>query len=75
MTLGDGSESEFEAVTLRALRHIPENSEIEPNEEEMMDFDASPVRMDINMVYYLPAEFRAPVEDGEIAQIDIHANW
>src|SRR5664279_5478138 len=26
--------------------------------------------MDINMLYYLPAEFRAVDEDGEVAQID-----
>ena len=70
VTLEDGSESESGAVTLQTLEYIPENSETEPNEEEMVDFDASPVRMGINMVYYLPAEFRAPVEDGEISQID-----
>ena len=26
--------------------------------------------MDINMVYYLPAEFRAIGEEGEVAQLD-----
>jgi len=70
VTLEDGSESESEEEIRRALRYEPENSVQEPNEEEMVDFDASPVRMDINMVYYLPAEFRAPTKDGEVAQID-----
>ena len=66
----DESESEDEAETLRALTYEPENSVTEPNEEEMVDFDASPVRMDINMGYYLPAEFHAPNDGGEVAQID-----
>ena len=42
------------------------------DEDEMVDYDSTPVRegMDINMVYYLPAEFRAIGEEGEVAQLD-----
>ena len=38
----------------------------------MEDFESTPVRegMDINMVYYLPAEFRAISEEGEVDQLD-----
>jgi hypothetical protein len=50
--------------------HKPENSAHKTNEEKMVDYAASPVRMDINMVYYLLAEFHAANEDGEVAQID-----
>jgi hypothetical protein len=41
-------------------------------DEDLLDYEESPARasMDINMVYYLPAEFRAAEEEGEIAQID-----
>jgi hypothetical protein len=34
-----------------------------PVEEEMVDYTALPTHMDINMVYYLLAEFRAVDED------------
>ncbi|KAM3299914.1 hypothetical protein ACQJBY_041083 [Aegilops geniculata] len=42
------------------------------DEDEMVDYESTPVRegMDINMVYYLPAEFRAIGEEGEVAQLD-----
>ena len=38
----------------------------------MLDYESTPVHegMDINMVYYLPAEFRAIDEEGEVAQLD-----
>jgi hypothetical protein len=41
-------------------------------DEDLLDYEESPARasMDINMVYYLPAEFHATEEEGEIAQID-----
>ena len=41
------------------------------DDEELLDYEETPSRtsMDINMVYYLPVEFRA-VEEGEIAQIN-----
>jgi hypothetical protein len=42
------------------------------DDEEMVDFEPTPSRegMDINMVYYLPAEYRAVDEEGEVAQLD-----
>ena len=45
-------------------------SATEPVEEEMVDYETSPTRMDMNMVFYLPDEFRVVDEDGEIAQIN-----
>ena len=41
-------------------------------EEDMVYFEPTPVResMDINMVYYFPAEFRAIDEEGEVAHLD-----
>ena len=38
----------------------------------MIDYDMSStgINMDVNMVYYLPVEFRAVDEDGEVAQLD-----
>src|SRR3954462_10039494 len=38
----------------------------------MLDYESTPVHegMDINMVYYLPAEFRAVDEQGNVAQLD-----
>jgi hypothetical protein len=42
------------------------------DDEEMVDFEPTPNKegMDINMVYYLPAEYRAVDEEGEVAQLD-----
>ena len=62
-------------TTVTALRAIDETSEpasIEENNEEMVDFENTPDRrgMDMNMVYYLPAEFCAVDEEGEVAQLD-----
>jgi hypothetical protein len=39
------------------------------DDEEMVDFEPTPSRegMDINMVYYLPTEYRAVDEEGEVA--------
>ena len=58
------------------LSAIGENSEPEPtpeDDEEMVDFENTPVRegVDMNMVYYLPAEFRAVDEEGKVAQLDL----
>jgi hypothetical protein len=41
-------------------------------EDDMLDYEPTPVHegMDINMVYYLPAEFCAIDEEGEVAQLD-----
>src|SRR6266498_2676230 len=57
------------------LYAIDENSEPEPtleDDEEMVDFENTPIRegVDMNMVYYLPAELRAVDEEGEVAQLD-----
>ena len=43
------------------------------DDEEQVDFEDTPTRvgMDINMVYYLPTEFRAVDEEGEIAQLNL----
>src|SRR3954463_12951146 len=42
------------------------------DEDDMEDYESAPARegMDINMVYYLPAEFRAVDEQGDLAQLD-----
>jgi hypothetical protein len=42
------------------------------DDEEMVDFEPTPSTegMDINMVYYLPAEYRAVDEEREVAQLD-----
>ena len=42
------------------------------DEDEIVDYEATPVQegMNINMVYYLPIEFRAIGEEGEVAQLD-----
>jgi hypothetical protein len=39
------------------------------DDEEMVDFEPTPNKegMDINMVYYLPAEYRDVDEEGEVA--------
>ena len=41
-------------------------------EEELVDYEPTPIResTDINMVFYLPAEFRAEDEEGEVAHVD-----
>src|ERR1041385_301133 len=42
------------------------------DEDDMEDYEFAPARegMDINMVYYLPAEFHAVDEEGDVAQLD-----
>jgi hypothetical protein len=42
------------------------------DEDDMEDYESAPTRegMDINMVYYLPAEFHAVDEEGDVAQLD-----
>jgi hypothetical protein len=46
-----------------------DDKEEELADEELVDYEESPTRlgMYINMVYYLPAEFQAVDEDGEVA--------
>src|SRR5207244_1131351 len=56
------------------LSAIDENSEPEPtpeDDEEMVDYETTPTQVDMNMVYYLLAEFRAVDEEGEVAQLDL----
>ena len=59
-------------LTSPSLDQISES--VDPLEEEadMLDYESTPVHegMDINMVYYLPAEFRVVDEEGEVAQLD-----
>jgi hypothetical protein len=42
------------------------------NDEEMVDFENTPVRegIDMNMVYYLPVDFHVVDEEGEVAQLE-----
>ena len=42
------------------------------DEDDMVDCEYTPAQegMDINMVYYLPAEFRAVDEQGDVAQLE-----
>ena len=48
------------------------NDSENPTDEELLDHESTPTRvgMDINMVYYLPAEFRAVEEEAEVAQLN-----
>ena len=41
-------------------------------DEDLLDYESTPTRvgMDINMVYYLPAEFPAVEEEAEVAQLN-----
>ena len=41
-------------------------------DEDLMDYESTPtlVGMDINMLYYLPAEFCAVEEEGKVAQLN-----
>ena len=59
-------------LTSPSLDQISES--VDPLEEEadMLDYESTPVHegMDINMVYYLPGEFRAVDEEVEVAQLD-----
>ena len=57
---------EVEAADLQAEA----SKATERDDKELVDYSPSPIRADINMVYYLPAEFRAIDEDGVVAQID-----
>ncbi|KAK1668451.1 hypothetical protein QYE76_056610 [Lolium multiflorum] len=54
------------------LPTTPGSVPISEDDEELVDFENSPARegMDMNMVYYLPSEFRAVDEEGEVAQLD-----
>ena len=55
-----------------SLGQISESVDALEEEADMLDYESTPVHegMDINMVYYLPAEFRAIDEEGEVAQLD-----
>jgi hypothetical protein len=58
---------------LSSIDEIPESVSPTPeNDEEMVDFENMLVRegIDMNMVYYLPADFRVVDEEGEVAQLD-----
>jgi hypothetical protein len=59
-------------ITSLSLGQISESVDTLEEGDEMVDYEPTPVHegMDINMVYYLPAEFRAIDEEGEVAQID-----
>jgi len=50
---------------------ISEPMDTPEEKEDMVDCEPTPVHegMDINMVFYLPAEFRA-IDEGEVAQLD-----
>jgi hypothetical protein len=61
---------EVEAADLAELKaKSSDDKEEELADEELVDYEESPTRlgMYINMVYYLPAEFQAVDEDGEVA--------
>lgn len=59
-------------LTSPSLGRISESVNALEEEADMLDYESTPVHegMDINMVYYLPAEFRAVDEEGEVAQMD-----
>lgn len=56
-------------TTSSSLEDISESLDMLGEEDEMLDYESTSVheRMDINMVYYLPAEFHATNEEGEVA--------
>ena len=58
--------------TSPSLGQISELVDALEEEDDMLDYECTPVHegMDINMVYYLTAEFRAVDEEGEVAQLD-----
>jgi hypothetical protein len=60
-----GEEADYKTLQIESVE-----SATEPVEEAMVDCTTSPTHMDINMVYYMPAEIHATNEDGEVAQID-----
>jgi len=59
-------------TTSSSLEDISESVDMLAEGDEMLDYESTPVHegMDINMVYYLPAEFHAIDEEGEVAQLD-----
>ena len=59
-------------IASSSLEQISESVDALEEEDDMLDYESTPVHegMDINMVYYLPAEFRAVDEEGEVAQLD-----
>ena len=64
--------SSTSSITSPLLENTSELEKMHEEEEELVDYEPTPVResMDINMVFYLPAEFRAIDEDGEVAHLD-----
>src|SRR3954469_7660350 len=59
------------SITSPSLENTSELGDMH-EEEELLDYEPMPVleSMDINMVFYLPAEFRAVDEEGEVAHLD-----
>ena len=58
-------------ITSSSLGDISESGDMLEDRDDMLDYESTPVHegMNINMVYYLPAEFRAIDEEGEVAQL------
>ena len=59
-------------IASSSLGQISDPVDTLEEEDDLLDYEPTPVHegMDINMVYYLPAEFRAVDEEGEVAQLD-----
>ena len=59
-------------ITSSSLGDISESVDTLEDGDDMLDYGSTPVHegMDINMVYYLLAEFRAMDEEEEVAQLD-----
>src|ERR1041385_1542301 len=59
------------SITSPSLENTSESVDMH-EEEELLDYEPTPIHesMDINMVFYLPAEFRAVDEEGEVAHLD-----
>ena len=59
-------------ITSSSLGDISESVDTLEDGDDMLDYGSTPVYegMDINMVYYLLAEFRAMDEEEEVAQLD-----
>ena len=59
-------------IASSSLGQFSESVDALEEEADMLDYESTPVHegMDIDMVYYLPAEFRAVDEEGEVAQLD-----
>ena len=60
------------SITSPSLEDTSEPMDMREEEEELVDYEPTPIleSMDITMVYYLPAKFRAIDEKGEVAHLD-----